>query len=222
MASKVVQEEEPSEDYIIERRFIAKEPQLIKCLKRFTILANSVKSESETHEGSEACYQNFVRDLAIYEQSMSSLELVQKGNQQQMEAYTKLEKEIEENMTQANKDIASLKIELGQEKLARQQKEEYEKIAIEINKFSSRQDTKKEIEKLSHEIENLKAETAAKEQELELRRKKFGLFFHAAQILASENDSDIFASANGNNKNIKKNNDAKKRRQSSDDVVMKT
>jgi hypothetical protein len=69
------------------------------------------------------------------------------------------------------------------EKELRMQKEEYEGLARQINQYPSRQDTEQELASVSEQLRLAKGEQASVNEQLLLKRKQFGLFFHSLGLL---------------------------------------
>eukprot|EP00462_Mataza_sp_D1_P011056 CAMPEP_0175152138 /NCGR_PEP_ID=MMETSP0087-20121206/18932_1 /TAXON_ID=136419 /ORGANISM="Unknown Unknown, Strain D1" /LENGTH=210 /DNA_ID=CAMNT_0016438507 /DNA_START=27 /DNA_END=659 /DNA_ORIENTATION=+ len=172
---------------IVANRFNAKETHLVTCLQNFQKFAKAVEN------GEQSCPQlaeAISRQIAVYQQSITTAGLSHATYEREIDSFQQSQSGIETKLQTVNAEILELQAELEKEKLVRQQKEEYDLLMTQINKHPSRQTTHNEILRLQQELQQHQQAETQLEQELEGKRRQFGLFFHALSQLAPSQQPD--------------------------------
>lgn len=105
-------------------------------------------------------------------------------------------KEIEKEIAEARKDIASCKIELQQAKRIRKNRQEYDALARVIETHPDRKKSQAETNELEQEISKLEEIKNSLARKLDLRAKQLHALIHSVhvlqQILQEDDDVPVF------------------------------
>mmetsp|Transcript_5687 Transcript_5687/g.13845 ORF Transcript_5687/g.13845 Transcript_5687/m.13845 type:complete len:195 (-) Transcript_5687:262-846(-) len=170
--------EEKRESEIMNTRFLVAHAPLTALVKKFQGLTSCLMQKGSKEE-CEKRYQMFLKELAIYEHSMSKAKVSLDTMAEENKAYDQNVRTINSQIQETKRKITSLKAELDSAQKERAHREECVALAKLINQLPSRAETKAKIEKETKDLEALQMERQELEKELDTRRKQFALFHHA-------------------------------------------
>ncbi|XP_064606610.1 THO complex subunit 7 homolog isoform X2 [Liolophura sinensis] len=184
-----------TDDDVIRRRLLIDgdggldDKRINNLLKSYIKWCNS----SETDEENDATYQRLMSTVAQCEFTMEKSLLVYEMNLREQANYGKLNRQIEEKITQAMDKIAECKNELIEAKTIRRNRQEYDNLAAVIQKQPDRQTSMKKLQELEDGLTQLKTTKEKLEQKLDLRRKQFHVLLssiHELQRILEDDNAD--------------------------------
>lgn len=184
------------DDAVIRQRLLTRttttrgEPPLKKLIKKFTALAGEIDEEDSKYSECEKLYKSFLQELATFELPLLKTKAVVDANRREQESFKELHVELNQQISQAQRDIEDLKIQLEEAKIERQHKEECEKIRRQIAAQSPRLITQKQLNDLEKDLVQLEAESYAAARTIDLRKKQFGVLLHVVDDLQTTLDEE--------------------------------
>jgi THO complex subunit 7 len=184
------------DDVVIRQRLLTRttttrgEPPLKKLIKKFTALASEIEKEDSRYSECEKLYRSFLQELATFELPLLKTKAVIDANRREQDNFKELHVELNQQISQAQRDIEDLKLQLEEAKVERQHKEECEAIRKLIAAQSPRAVTQKQLNDLDKELVQLEAENYAASRTIELRKKQFGLLLHVVDDLQTTLDDE--------------------------------
>jgi len=157
------------------------------------MLAKWINTSDETPEECLAVYDKITAQMALVEHSRRRSDLVHRQNKKQLESYTNLHAEMEQNIAQKKEEIATQKTNLEKAKTIKQNRILYDLLAKAIENEPPRAETNRRLQSLKEELAQLAEEKRLLDEELDTRRKQFHVLSTSANSLAkllSESKND--------------------------------
>ncbi|XP_053207806.1 THO complex subunit 7 homolog isoform X2 [Panonychus citri] len=165
--------------------------------RRINIMLKTFFKWCSTHENDEEQALNYERILLMLtncEHSMAKSQQILFMNHLEMKNYQDLYNKIEKGITDSQKKIADLKVELQQAKIIRKNKQEYDVLAQIIMDNPDRRDTLGRLNQLEEEINKLQLIKENLNKRLEQRGKQFQVLLtsaHELQKMLSDEDNNV-------------------------------
>lgn len=157
----------------------AKEGNISAAFKSFAKLTSLLQEEKCTKEEREKLASELLLDVAAQVEQIEEYKLVWEAQEREVVTYDEMGNEAENNIKTVTKEIEELRAKLESEKKLRAQKEEYAALYRLINQYQSRDQSIQQLEVLKKELECIEAEKSQSVEELDLKKKQFGLLFHS-------------------------------------------
>ncbi|CAL8079909.1 unnamed protein product [Calicophoron daubneyi] len=181
-----------SDDEVIKRKLLI-EGESGNDDRRITLLLKNYLrwiASDDTGESGHEAYQALVGSVYQCENAMEQSNLVLTMNEEQLEQYSELHKEIEESMEAAKTRIEQCKEDLKSAKIVRKNRREYDGLARIIAEQPERNETFIKYTKLKNRLEKLKKLNEEYDRKIVLRKKQFHLFLFALKGLQKIVDDD--------------------------------
>eukprot|EP01027_Heterolobosea_sp_BB2_P010600 GEZU01015538.1.p1 GENE.GEZU01015538.1~~GEZU01015538.1.p1 ORF type:complete len:170 (-),score=40.19 GEZU01015538.1:11-520(-) len=136
----------------------------------------------------EQRYQALIRDLALYELSVSKLGVIQDTSKRDLLLHQHELDAKKGQVQQKLQELKELESELNEEKVKRKHREQYDMLAGSILQVPDRASQTREMEALEKELQALENENAQLSEKLDLRKKQFHLLLHTIRALEQELD----------------------------------
>ncbi|XP_052780898.1 THO complex subunit 7 homolog [Mya arenaria] len=182
-----------SDDEVIKKRLLIDgdagndEKRLTNFLRTFIKWCSSDETPDESH----LTVQRMLATLAQSDHSIQKSAQVYKMNLLEQEKYELLNKQIKNQIEEAEKKILESKKELAEAKQIRKNRQEYDTMAKKIQEQPDRQGTTKKLEFVAEELASLEETKTKLDLKLDLRRKQFHVLIsaiHELQILLEEDE----------------------------------
>ncbi len=182
-----------SEDEVIRRKLLIDGDGGTDDRRISTLIKHYVKwctLDPNSEEGS-ILSQKIEQQLQLCEFTMEKTNSMYYMNKKEQENYEKLNKRIENEISDGYSKISDCKSELTQAKRIRRNRQEYDTLAKVIQEHPSRTDTLDKLADLDKELASLKESKASLDEKLDLRRKQFHVLVSAIhQMQSILNDDD--------------------------------
>ncbi|CAH1401054.1 unnamed protein product [Nezara viridula] len=152
-------------------------------LKKFFKWCNS---EDSTIEGKD----HLLSQISQCEYAFVKSRLAASMVTSELDNYDNVAKQIQENLSQVQTEIADAKDEFKDAKLIRKNRLEYEALAKIINEQPDRKETNEKLINIKKELQVSEERLEYLEAKLELRRKQFHVLFTSLQQLQAVLDAD--------------------------------
>eukprot|EP00823_Brevimastigomonas_motovehiculus_P001088 TRINITY_DN11622_c0_g1_i1.p1 TRINITY_DN11622_c0_g1~~TRINITY_DN11622_c0_g1_i1.p1 ORF type:complete len:275 (+),score=120.91 TRINITY_DN11622_c0_g1_i1:32-826(+) len=162
-------------------RLVVNDAPLLNCMKQFNLLVSATKSDEA--QNARTLYQSFLRQIATYSHDISKAPLIERGIKQEEEQCVQQQDDIARQIEAVKKEIEELKSTFEEERLNRKHKEEYDMLLKMIHERTAQEESQKEIDALEKDIAVLTQHKSNADRNVDLKRKQFGLFFHAMMEL---------------------------------------
>ncbi|KNC54180.1 uncharacterized protein AMSG_09966 [Thecamonas trahens ATCC 50062] len=174
------------EDVVRARLELGEKPQLTNIVKRYFLLAKSLKAEPVDADEVERTASALLRDLETYALDMGRSRALHGRAAAQHELYEKALEGIRAAELAVADDVATLQDRLAAERVKRRNNEEYDMLASKISEFPKRSDSLAALDNVRSRLDALDAAEHALAAKKSRRTKQFSLLLFAINELQRE------------------------------------